>query len=400
MKPGYKQTEVGVVPEDWEVKPLGSITVFRNGKAHEGCINDFGKFIVVNSKFISTNGEVKKYSDQYLCPTIKGEILMVMSDVPNGRAIARCFIVNHNDLYTVNQRICALRPFGLDERLLYYKINRNPFYLGFDDGVKQTNLRKNEVLSCPIAFPPTIAEQRAIAEALSDTDDLLKFLDRLITKKRDLKQAAMQQLLTGETRLPGFCGEWEVKRFGDVVETDPENLGSNTSSDYRFKYVSLEDVSRGILRGFSEQIFITAPSRARRKLVRDDVMVSTVRPNLQSHLIFQSDEPNWVCSTGFCVLRCQAGIAHSGYIFQHLFASTVNRQIEALLTGSNYPSINSKDVRNLEIPFPPFPEQIAIAAVLSEMDAELAALEQRREKTRALKQGMMQELLTGRTRLV
>jgi type I restriction enzyme S subunit len=107
-----------------------------------------------------------------------------------------------------------------------------------------------------------------------------------------------------------------------------------------------------------------------------------------------------VCSTGFCVLRCRAGVTNAGYVFQHLFASTVNRQIESLLTGSNYPSMNSRDVRALEIPYPAFPEQTAIAEVLSEMDAELASWEQRREKTRALKQGMMEELLTGRTRLV
>ena len=191
-----------------------------------------------------------------------------------------------------------------------------------------------------------------------------------------------------------------VKSLGEIVETDPENLGSSTSPHYSFKYVSLEDVDCGNLRGYTEQVFATAPSRARRKLRFNDVLVSTVRPNLLSHLCFQSAESNWVCSTGFCVLRYREGITHAGYIFQHLFAAPVNRQIEALLTGSNYPSMNSRDVRALEIPLPPLPEQTAIATLLSEMDAERAALEQRREKTRALKQGMMQELLTGRTRLV
>jgi type I restriction enzyme S subunit len=400
VRPGFKHTEVGVIPEDWAVTHLRSIAAYRNGKAHEGLISDLGQYVVVNSKFISTNGDIRKHSNVRFSPAAKGEVLMVMSDVPNGRAIAKCFFADRDDVYTVNQRICALRPLDVNGRLLFYTLNRNPFYLAFDDGVKQTNLRKADVLSCPLAIPPTKAEQEAIAMALSDVDDLLSGLDRLIAKKRDLKQAAMQQLLTGQIRLPGFRGKWEVKRLGAVVDTDPENLGSGTKPDFAFNYIALEDVDRGFLRSYSEQRFATAPSRARRKLRPDDVLVSTVRPNLRSHLLFRAERGNWVCSTGFCVVRCRQGVVHPGYIFFHLFANCVSHQIDALLTGSNYPAINSGDVRSLEIPLPNYAEQTDIATVLFDMDAELSALEARREKTRDLKQAMMQELLTGKTRLV
>jgi len=263
----------------------------------------------------------------------------------------------------------------------------------------QVNFENVALLETPIHLPP-IEEQRAIQTALSDVDGLLGGLDRLIAKKRDLKQAAMQQLLTGQTRLPSFNGKWEVKRLGDVTDTDPENLGSDTRPDFAFNYISLEDVDQGTLRGYSEQVFRTAPSRARRKLRAEDVLVSTVRPNLKSHLLFRSNGQTWICSTGFCVVRCREKQTHPGYVFFHMFGNLVARQIEALLTGSNYPAINSGDVRALEIPVPDFPEQTAIAEVLTEMDLELAGLEQRREKTRSLKQAMMQELLTGRIRLV
>ena len=231
-------------------------------------------------------------------------------------------------------------------------------------------------------------------------DALLGGLERLIAKKRDLKQAAMQQLLTGQTRLPGFHGEWEVKRLGDAVDTDPENLGPDTRDDFAFKYIALEDVERGILRSHSEQVFAKAPSRARRKLRPSDILVSTVRPNLQSHLLFRGYDGDWVCSTGFCVVRCREAIAHPPFVFSQMFTDGVTRQIDALLTGSNYPAINSGDVRSLTIPLPNLDEQTAIADVFSDMDAELAALEARRDKTRDLKQAMMQELLTGKTRLV
>jgi type I restriction enzyme S subunit len=262
------------------------------------------------------------------------------------------------------------------------------------------NLNTGLINSTPIPLPSAQSEQRAIAAALSDADALLAKLDALIAKKRDLKQAAMQQLLTGQTRLPGFSGEWETKRVGEVADVDPDNLGSVTPPSYAFSYISLEDVDSGVLRSYTEQVFCTAPSRARRRLQVGDVLVSTVRPNLKSHLLFNIPETHWVCSTGFSVVRCREGESDPAYVFFQLFGYGVARQIDALLTGSNYPAINSGDVRALEINFPSYREQTAIATVLSDIDAEISALEARRDKTRALKQGMMQELLTGRIRLV
>jgi type I restriction enzyme S subunit len=263
----------------------------------------------------------------------------------------------------------------------------------------QPSLNLSDVEKFMLPVPP-LCEQRVISTALSDVDALLDMLERLIAKKRDLKQAAMQQLLTGQTRLPGFTDEWEVKRLGSVVDTDPESLSSDIAPDLAFSYIALEDVDRGILRGHAELIFANAPSRARRKLRPNDVLVSTVRPELQSHLLFTGDTNIWVCSTGFCVVRCRERVTCPRFIFCHLFAGSVRRQIQALLTGSNYPAISTADVRALEIPFPAYDEQLAIADVLMDMDAELAALEQRLDKTRKIKQAMMQELLTGRTRLV
>jgi type I restriction enzyme S subunit len=113
-----------------------------------------------------------------------------------------------------------------------------------------------------------------------------------------------------------------------------------------------------------------------------------------------NDIPDLICSTGFSVLRCNRSIADPGYVFFHLFAEEVGHQIESLLAGSNYPAINSSDVKAIQIPFPALAEQGAVAEILSDMDAEIAALEKKRNKTRALKQAMMQELLTGKTRLI
>jgi len=374
---GYKQTEVGVIPEDWEVKTVGSVAAYANGKAHEGNISDFGKYIVVNSKFISTNGKVKKYSDDCFSPTSESEILMVMSDVPNGRAIARCFFVDHNDLYTVNQRICVFRPNQINGRLLYYKLNRHPFYLSFDDGVKQTNLRKNDVLSCPLTIPPTKAEQEAIAEALNDADALVESLEQLIVKKRQIKQGTMQELLSGKKRLPGFNGDWEVKRIGDVL-TIAHGKSQHAVEDRNGIYPIL---ATGGQIGVANRFLYDKPSvLIGRKGTID-------RPQYM-------EQPFWTVDTLFY------SVIHKQNNAKFLFYRFCLIEWKKYNEASGVPSLNARTIESIEIKVPLEDEQTAIAAILSDMDAEIAALEEKLAKTRAIKQGMMHNLLTGRIRLL
>ncbi len=410
LNPGYKQTEVGVIPEDWNVHELASISerimvgiasaathayrprgvpLLRNQNIKQGYLDD-ADILHVDPTYEST------FRNKRLQ---EGDLLTARTGYPG----MTCVVPHRYDAaQSFTTLITRPNPGAIDSFFLCQFINSEEgqrFFTSSQIGGAQQNVNAGALKSMPVPVPP-LYEQRAIAAALGDVDALIGALDRLIAKKRDLKQAAMQQLLTGQTRLPGFHGEWAVKKLGDFAEVDPDNLGAGTAPNYTFKYISLEDVDSGVLKGHSEQLFSTAPSRARRKLHQGDVLVSTVRPNLKSHLLFTNEEPHWICSTGFTVVRCTEGVAHAGYVFFHLFGHVISRQIETLLTGSNYPAINGKDVRALEIPLPSLPEQTAIAAVLSDMDAEIAALEGRRDKTRLLKQGMMQELLTGKTRLI
>ena len=185
---------------EWEMKELREIVDFSNGKAHENFISEIENYILVNSKFISTEGRVFKYSNVCFCSVSVGTVLMVMSDVPNGKAIAKCFMVDRDNKYAVNQRICALKS-KIDARFLFYKINRNPYYLAFDDGVKQTNLRKDDVLGCKLSIPKEELEQIAIATVLHDMDLEIEKLEIKLEKYKMLKQGMMQQLLTGKIRL-------------------------------------------------------------------------------------------------------------------------------------------------------------------------------------------------------
>lgn len=195
----FKNTEIGEIPVEWGLSKLQDVAKFTNGKAHEKDIKEDGKYIVINSKFISTNGEVIKRSDKNLSPLVVGDVAMVMSDIPKGKALAKCFLVEENNKYTLNQRICSLRATKMVDKFLYYILNRNPYFLGFDNGVGQTNLRKDEVLNCPLQIPPE-SEQRKIVELLSSLDEKIAVNKKLKAELTILKKGLMQDLLSGKKR--------------------------------------------------------------------------------------------------------------------------------------------------------------------------------------------------------
>jgi type I restriction enzyme S subunit len=245
----------------------------------------------------------------------------------------------------------------------------------------------------PFITPP-LPEQRAIATALSDMDALLAALDRLIAKQRDLKQAAMQQLLTGHSRLPGFHEEWVVKRFGEVAfprrdRVDPRKTGVH---DFCIELEHIESASGEII-GYTST---GDQSSLKSVFYPGDVLFGKLRAYLRKYWLATRAG---VCSTEVWVLTPKDRLVTTAFLFQLV---KTNQFIEAASNsyGTHMPRSDWNIVKNYELKLPPPAEQTAIASVLSDMDAALAALEQRRDKTRALKQGMMQELLTGRTRLV
>ena len=179
---------------DWKETTLTQVADYENGKAHEQDIDIDGDFIVVNSKFISQDGEVKKFSNTAFCLASKGDVLMVLSDIPNGKAIAKCFLVDEDNRYSVNQRICRITPHSLNNKILYFLLNRNPHFLAFDDGVKQTNLRKEDVLNCPLLIPSDPKEQDKIAETLSSIDDLINVHSQKVEALKLHKKGLLQGL--------------------------------------------------------------------------------------------------------------------------------------------------------------------------------------------------------------
>ena len=188
---------------EWEEKTLEQVARYENGKAHEQDIDEEGEYIVVNSKFISTEGEVKKFSHSANLLAEKDDILMVLSDIPNGRAIAKCFYVDKDDTYTVNQRICKLTAKDTVSTMLFYILDRNAYFLDFDDGVKQTNLKKDDVLNCPILLPKDKTEQQKIVDCLSSVDELITAQSQKIEALKSHKKGLMQQLFPSMDEVDG-----------------------------------------------------------------------------------------------------------------------------------------------------------------------------------------------------
>ena len=240
-------------------------------------------------------------------------------------------------------------------------------------------ITKGTLLNIEIPLPP-LSEQRAIAEGLLDVDGLLNALEALIAKKQAIKQATMQQLLMGKTRLPGFSGAWETKRLGGIAKIQKGSLITEKSV--------MQGTVPVIAGGQKPAYFHNIANRTGKTITVSASGAYAGFVALYNQPVFASD--------------CSTISENSSFSIDFIYYYLVFNQsvIYNAQTGGAQPHIHPVDLMPLQVPLPPLPEQQAIACVLSDMDAEIAALEQRRDKTSAIKQGMMQQLLTGRVRLV
>lgn len=179
---------------DWEERQLGEIATYQNGKAYEPHIVEAGRYIVVNARFISTDGAVKKWSNSPLLIATKDDILMVLSDLPNGKALAKCCRVDEDEKYAVNQRIARLKPHAVRSDFLLFALNRHPYLLSFNDGINQTHLSKDNVLTCPILLPADEEEQIAIADCIASVERQIAAQVDLLSELNAHKSGLMQQL--------------------------------------------------------------------------------------------------------------------------------------------------------------------------------------------------------------
>lgn len=399
---GYKQSDLGLVPSDWQVRLLPEVVNYIHGKAHERNIVANGKYKVVNSKFISSEGKIVKYSNVNYCRAHKGDVLTVLSDLPNGKALAKCFFVEYDNLYAINQRVCAWRSKDADQKYLFYILNRNKYFLSLNDGVSQTHILNNHIVKCLLLLPTDKNEQIIISQALSDIDSLITGLSKLAQKKRNIKRGAMQELLAGKRRLPGFNEEWDLMPIKLLLQT-PVTDGPHLTPkfiDIGIPFLSVNNlVNNKIdltdLRHISKHDHLEFSKKC--KPQRGDILMGKAASVGSVALVDIDLEFNiW---SPLALLRFEKK-HDSKYMYYALQTRKVFNQIKLLTNSSSQGNLGMGDIKNIELDTPAKKEQTSIAQVFSDMDAEVESLEKQKVKYIELKQGMMQQLLTGKIRLV
>lgn len=414
---GYKQTEVGVIPEDWSISPLGDLVldteygssakskpsgktpVLRMGNLQDGAI-DWSNLV-----FTDDEHEINKYNLEY------GDILFNRTntiDLVGKTSIYKGEVpaIFAGYLIRVKSDARKINSFYLN-RALNAEFSKKYSLKVLSIAVGQANINAEKLKTYPIPLPPTLAEQDSIAEALSDADALIESLEQLIAKKRQIKQGAMQELLTGQRRLPGFSGEWELKKLKDFGSTYG-GLTGKTKSDFgegSSHYITFMNVMSNIV--IDDEIFElvnVSENESQNNVMMGDLLFngSSETPEELGFCSVVNKQVKNVYLNSFCFgFRFKEVNKSCGLYFAYFFRSKEGRELlKSLAQGATRYNLSKTSLLNLSFRIPSLDEQIAIADVLSELDAEVSMIQSRLSKARQIKQAMMQELLTGRIRLI
>jgi type I restriction enzyme S subunit len=385
---GFKVSEVGVIPVDWDVYYLGDTVEFLDGKRRP----------VKDSERAKMQGEFPYYGASGIVDYVNNylfdeDLILLGEDGENilSRNCRLAFRVSGK--IWVNNHAHVLRPKkGFDIGYLVEYLESLD-YKQYNTGTAQPKLNKQVCSNILVILPP-LAEQKAIAQSLSDVDNLITAIDKLITKKRNIKQGTMQELLTGKKRLPGFTGEWEVKTFKDVSFV---NQGLQIAIEQRLKqplpnskkYITIQFLNNGkdieYINDYSSSVCCNEDDVLMTRTGNTGIVVSGV---------------SGVFHNNFFKINFDRKILDKNYLIAYLRLDKTQKIILAKAGTSTIPDLNHNDFYSIFIHLPSLTEQKAIAKILTEMDEEIEALEKKREKYKNIKQGMMQELLTGKTRII
>lgn len=426
VKPGYKQTEIGVIPEDWETSSLSA--AFQKLEAGVSVNSDNAlsseyhilKTSAVHDGVVDTAETKPVIPQDYLrlkCPLVKGSIIISRMNTP--ALVGECGFTKDAKAGTyLPDRLWQIQNFNkssFDFVWLNYLLNTKQYR----DAVRATatgtsnsmkNISKERMLDIEIPRPP-INEQENIAAALSEVDELINLVEKQIDKKKAIKQGAMQELLTGKRRLPGFSGEWETKKLEDYCSLITKQTGFDYSA-----YIKPALITRKMPNTFP--MIQTINFRGRKFTFETDYYipqsVAMQFPNIvlnKKCVLFSivgASVGNVGLYPGSITAFCGGAIGitrfrneqDAEWVFNYMSSPDGQSQIQYVTKGGAQATVTIADIRNFKIPTPEKDERDAISGILENMDHEIEVLEQKLEKYREVKQGMMQQLLTGKIRLV
>jgi type I restriction enzyme S subunit len=401
LSKGYKEPETGIFPIDWEFKAVDELGTVVTGGTPSTSVKEYwgGSIPWV------TPTDISRSRDMYSSDRMLSESgLRVIRALPANSVLVTCIAsIGKNAILKTaggcNQQINAVIPNDSDSDFLYYLFEKNKPILLASAGTTATSIISKKVFEKLVFSIPKIIEQRKISATLSDVDALIAGLEKLIAKKRDLKQAAMQQLLTGQTRLPGFSGEWVVKRLGDLAEMGSGGTPSSANGAYYggdIPWVAIADMTCGgkYIARTERNLSVLGLANSAAQMFPAGTVLYAMYASLGECSIATVPVTT---SQAILGIRPKADL-HSEFLYYLL--TSWKSMVKGLGQQGTQANLNKGIVADFKVLLPSFEEQESIAAVLVETDTELVALEIRLAKTCDLKQGMMQELLTGRTRLV
>jgi type I restriction enzyme S subunit len=416
VRKGYKQTEVGVIPEDWEVRKLGEMAAFKTGPFGSALhrsdyVNDGIPIVnpmqILNGKIVPT---------RYMAITQDAARKLTDFLLPEGAVVigrrgdmGRCAIVEReHDGWLCGTGSMIIRTGAtLDARFLQRLLSSPPIVADIANasvGTTMINLNQGTLGNLLLPLPSTKREQEKISEALSDMDALIDSLEQLLAKKREVEQGAMQELLTGKKRLPGFCGDWTSKSLGDLGQWTGGMTPSMRNQDYwhmgTVPWISSGDVKSSRLHTTAFAVSADAVrDRATIVVPANTIVIVTRSGILRKYLPVAKNMVPMAINQDIKALIPEAGVLPD-YLLHVLTYAGDSILARCLKSGTTVESIEFAWLKAFEVPVPHLTEQLAISVILNDLHADIDALEMKLSKARRLKQGIAQELLTGRIRLV
>lgn len=406
-----KSTQVGLIPEDWNLKEIGEIGQVVTGTTPRTKVKEYwnGKYPFVTPTDISKKKYVFKTER-----TVSEEGAKVGRLIPRDSVLVTCIAsigksaLAFEECITNQQINAIICDDEIDPHYIYYVIKHRENALK-DSAGKTTNaiVKKSLFEKFPIPLPLEYDEQRRISAILSSVDSLIQQTDSIIQKTQELKKGLLQELLTRgighkEFKYSEELGheipkEWDVKNIGELCDVNKEALSNKTNNDYEFLYIDIGGVAyAGAKPTMQHLVFKDAPSRARRKVKKDDILVSTVRPYLRAFTYIEGDIDNLICSTGYSVLSAKQAI-HPRFVYQYILSDYFLNQLVPM--GSSYPAVTSKQIERVKIPLPKKEEQRQIATIMTNIDIQIDNEIQTKKELEKIKKVLMQILLTGQVRI-
>lgn len=375
---------------------LGESCQFFNGKAHEKDIDAEGAYVVVNSKFISQEGRVLKFTGKQMFPLFEDDIVMVMSDVPNGKALAKCYIIEENDKYSLNQRICAIRTTEFNIRFLYYQLNRHSYLLAFNNGENQSNLRKDDILNCPL-WKPSLEVQAKIVELLDETlaqlDKAKTNIELNLKNTEDFFQSKLNDIFSQK------CVGCDEKTFQELSTRIGDGLHGTPNYDENgdYYFINGNNLNDGVIeiKENTKKVNKEEFEKNKRELTKNTVLIS-INGTL-GNVAFYNDEPV-ILGKSACYINFKKEV-NKHYIKYLVKSPLFFKNMASLSTGATIKNFSLKSMRNYSLYLPAIKEQELIVNELIEIEDNILSIkeqyEQKANNLEDLKQSILQKAFAG-----